>query len=131
MKSALEKFIVSSGVLALGLPFVTFAQTTGTGSFAFSGSVFDKVLTLVRDIITAIFPIITAILVLYFAYEVFKFMKSDGADKAIYKGNVVQALLALFVWFTFFGIIQVLARSAGLGIGDNVNREDITFVNFQ
>lgn len=132
MKSKLEKFIVSSGVLALSLPFVTFAQTgtSGTGNFSYTGSVFQKVIKLVQDIIGAVFPIITALLVLYFAYEIFKFMKEEGAEKAIYKGRVMQALLALFVWFTFFGIIQVIARSAGLGIGDDVKKQDTTIVDF-
>lgn len=115
---------------SVAMPLLAFAQTTGTGNFTYTGSTFQKIIQLVQDIIGAVFPIITAILVLYFAYEIFKFMKEEGADKAIYKGRVIQALLALFVWFTFFGIIQILAKSAGLGVGDNVNYEDTTFVKF-
>jgi TRAP-type C4-dicarboxylate transport system permease small subunit len=129
MKSNFNKLMIATGA-SVAMPLLAFAQTTGTGNFTYTGSTFQKIIQLVQDIIGAVFPIITAILVLYFAYEIFKFMKEEGADKAIYKGRVIQALLALFVWFTFFGIIQILAKSAGLGVGDNVNYEDTTFVKF-
>lgn len=131
MKSKIEQLIVSSGALAIATPFMAFAQTSGTGNFTYTGSVFAKIITLVKDIITAIMPVITAALVIYFAWEVFQFMKGEGQDKGIHKSRMINALIALFIWFVFFGIIQVVANSFGLGIGDKINKDsDITVVDF-
>lgn len=132
MKSKIEKLIISSGVLAIATPFMAFATgTQGTGNFTYSNSVFAKIIQLVKDIITAIMPVITAGLVIYFAWEVFQFMKGEGQDKGIHKSRMINALIALFIWFVFFGIIQVVANSFGLGIGDKINKDsDITVVDF-
>lgn len=129
MKSKIEQLIVSSGVLAIATPFMAFAQSTG--NFTYSNSVFAKIIQLVKDIITAIMPVITAGLVIYFAWEVFQFMKGEGQEKGIHKSRMINALIALFIWFVFFGIIQVVANSFGLGIGDKINKDsDITVVDF-
>jgi TRAP-type C4-dicarboxylate transport system permease small subunit len=132
MKSKIEKLVVSSGMLAIVIPFIASATgTQGTGNFTYTNSIFAKIIALLQSIFGAVFPVVTAGLVLYFAYEIFKFMKEEGADKAIYKGRVVQALAALFIWFTFFGIIQIVAKSFDIGVGDGIQGStDVTSVNF-
>ncbi len=105
---------------------------TTTGNLNYSNSIFGKLISFVQDIVSDLFPIITAILIILLAWTIFRFMKAQGGeDKAASKKTMFNALVALFIWFTFFGIIQVVATSFGLGIGDDVNNQQTTTVKFQ
>jgi hypothetical protein len=74
-----------------------------------------NLVSLIESIFTALFPIIVAVGVLVFAYNIFNYMRSSNlADQNLYKGGVVNSLIALFVVFTFFGIIKVLSTSLGI-----------------
>ncbi len=133
MKSKINSLVASSGLLALAVPFATFAQTrTGAGSFTYSNSIFATIITFLQNLFGAIFPVITAGLILYFAYTVFQFMRTEGGGegKSAMKSTMMKALLALFIWFTFYGIIQVVANSLGLGLGDTIQSGNISTVDF-
>lgn len=124
MQSKLTKFIASTGLVALVMPVITFAQNN-SGVFNYNGSVFQSAITFISKIITALFPVVTALLVLYFAYEVFQFIRSEDDKKAVWKGRIVQAVIALAIWFTLFGIIQAIANTFNLGIGATVQTGQI------
>ncbi len=127
--SKLTKFksIVLVGAFTFAFPIITLAQT---GEFAYEGSVFQRVILLIQKIIGGLFPVITAALVLYFAYEVFQFIRSEDEKKAVWKGRILQAVIALAIWFTLFGIITAIANTFDLTVGDTIQTGEIPGVNF-
>ncbi len=127
MKSRLEKYIVMTGILSVAMPLLTFAQTTG--SFAYSGSIFERIIKLVKNIIAALFPVVTGVLVLWFGWEVLSYIREEGELKGLHKSRLLKALLAIFIWFVFFGIIEVLSNTFGLDRGGQVQTTDI--IEFQ
>ena len=131
MKSKINTFIVSSGLFALAAPLITFGQTKTANTFNYSTSIVAKIIGFLQDFFSAVFPVITAGLIIVFAYTVFKFMKDDSAEKEIYKNQMTKALFALLIWFTFFGIITVVANSLGFNTGDKVGVDNVTRVDFK
>jgi hypothetical protein len=135
MKSKISSAITVAG-FALLAPIVSFAQgasggiiNTNTGTF--SGQFFLNIIATVRKIISLLFPLVSAVLVLAFGYLVFKFVTSDKLEeKSIYKNDLIKAILAIFLWFTFFGLINILAGAVGVGVGDDVTNDDTTKVVF-
>jgi uncharacterized protein with PQ loop repeat len=124
MKSKISSALSVAG-FALLTPFVSvFAQTTfGTNN------VFENALVFVKRIMTTLFPIVTAGLILTFGYLVFKFLTDKELEaKEVHKGALIKALFAIFLWFTLFGLIGLLANAVGVEVGKDVGTDDITQV---
>ncbi len=128
MKSKISSALSVAG-FALLAPIVTvFAQTEG--GFG-TNNVFENGLEFVSRIMKTLFPIVTAGLILTFGYLVFKFLKDDKLEEKEWaKSALIKALFALFLWFTLFGIINLIARTVGVGVGEDVTGQDITTVEF-
>jgi magnesium-transporting ATPase (P-type) len=74
-----------------------------------------NLVVLIESIFTALFPIIVAFGVLVFGYNIFNYIRSsDLANQNLYKGGIINSLIALFVIFTFFGMIKILSTSLGI-----------------
>ncbi len=127
MKSKISSAVQSAG-FALLAPVLTFAQGVPTGAFG-TNNVFENGLVFISRIMKTLFPMITALLILTFGYLVFKFLTDEQLeDKEIHKGALVKAVFAIFLWFTLFGIIGLMARTVGVEEGRDVGVGDITTV---
>ncbi len=74
-----------------------------------------NLVVLIESIFSALFPIIVAFGVLAFGYNIFNYMRAkDLQDQNLYKGGIINSLIALFIIFTFFGIIKIFAASFGI-----------------
>ncbi len=90
----------------LMVPQVTHAQSTAI----------TNLVSMVQNIITALFPILVAAGILMFGYNITKFLLSqDQKDQNLYKKGIWNSLIALFIVFVFVGIITTLANSLGIG----------------
>ncbi len=100
------------------IPHVSFAAPTAV----------INLVSLLESIISALFPVIVAIGILVFGYNIGKYLTSkDLADQNLYKSGIVNSIIALAVVFTIFGIIKLLASSLGistLGVGITVSNPD-------
>ncbi len=112
------KKILSLPLLAF-IPAVAFAQTAGTTGLAY-------LVIQIKGLLSALFPIAIAIGVLAFFYELIMFIVHKSDDKAEqFKKGILFSLLALFLMFTFFGLLNVIANTLGLqgavgaGVGAN------------
>jgi hypothetical protein len=115
MKSKISKIIFGTGTL-LALPMLVSAQVpiqTGFGGFVF------QIIGFITRVIELVFPIVTGILVLLFAYQVIEFLRSkeDIEKHEKLKARLGNAFIALFIWFTLFGLINVLGNAFGLNPG--------------
>ncbi len=129
MKSKISSAISAAG-FALLTPVVTvFAQGTPTQGGFTNNNVFENMLAFISRIMKTLFPMVTALLILTFGYLVFKFLTDkDLAEKDLHKGALVKAVFAIFLWFTLFGIIGLLAKTVGVEEGRDVSVNDITTV---
>lgn len=125
MKSKISSALSVAG-FALLTPFVSvFAQGGGFGN----NNVFENGLLFVKRIMTTLFPIVTAGLILTFGWLVFKFLTDKELEaKEVHKGALIKALFAIFLWFTLFGLIGLLANVVGVEVGKDVGTDDITQV---
>ena len=113
------KKIFSLPLLAF-IPAVAFAQTAGTTGLAY-------LIIQIKGLLSALFPIAIAIGVLAFFYELIMFIVNQkNPDKSeTFKKGILWSLLALFLMFTFFGLLNVIANTLGLqgavgaGVGAN------------
>lgn len=122
MKSKVSK-VASVGMLAVLLaPFAAHA--------AFSGQFFYEILGFVQAVLKAMFPLVTAVLILLFGWQVVKYLTGkDIEEKQVHKSNLIKALIAIFLWFTLFGLITTVADSIGVGVGNDVGQQQITTVD--
>jgi len=97
---------------------------------AFSGQFFYDILGFVQTVLKAMFPLVTAVLILLFGWQVFKYLTGkDIEEKHVHKSNLIKALIAIFLWFTLFGLITTVADSIGVGVGNDVGQQQITTVD--
>jgi hypothetical protein len=119
MKQIKKIAALSTGLLAL--PFVTFAQPTG---FESDGGEFGQLLA---DILTftntVLIPFIIGIGFLVFVFGMFQFFIAGGANeekKEQGKSLMIYATLGFVLIIIFWGIVNLLTESTGLG-GDSID----------
>jgi hypothetical protein len=96
-------FIAAFGILFS--PIVTFA----------AGTTLTNLVTLIETTLKSLFPIMTALGILVFGYNVEKYLTSKNLeDQNIYKSGLLNSIFALFIFFTIMGLISILARSMGI-----------------
>ncbi len=83
-------------------------------SFA-AGTAITNLVTFIETILKALFPIMTALGILVFGYNVTKYLTSKTlSDQNFYKSGLLNSIFALFIFFTVVGLVSILARSLGI-----------------
>ncbi len=95
----MKKIIAST--IGFFAPMLAFAQVVGT-------SYVNSVLLLVKGIINAAFPILTSIAILFFFWELIKYIRSSAEEKAENRSMLLYSILALFILFSLWGIIRII-----------------------
>lgn len=127
MKSKISHFLATGSLLVL--PMFASAQTLQQGTQV--GGIFFTLIEFVEDIITTIFPLISVVLVLLFAYQLIMFLVSkENIDKAdVMRKRLFNAFIVLLIWFTLFGLLGLVARTFGLRTDGTINRDNIPKVD--
>ena len=93
-------------MMVLIMPVIAFADTP---------TVILDIVGFADTVIKAIFPILTALGILAFGYNIAKYLTSkDIVDQNVYKAGILNSLFALFIMFVIVGLITVLANSLGI-----------------
>lgn len=104
--SLIKKIIPLPALIILIIPAVVFAQTS---------TIILDIVGFADTVIKAIFPILTALGILAFGYNIGKYLTSkDIVDQNVYKAGILNSLFALFIMFVIVGLITVLAKSLGI-----------------
>lgn len=120
----MKKFSLAAGSLGILLaPVLAFAQ-------GFSGGYVSDVFSFIENIISRLFPIATALVVLYFFYEVYQFMKAKPEEKEKARKGLISSVIAVSLVFLIFGVIKLLGTITGTGGTTYVNKSDVTQVKF-
>jgi hypothetical protein len=111
------KFATMYGAAAgLLLPMAAFAQSPtiqgGTG--------LDDIIAWFIGLLDLAVPVLVAIAVIYFIFNVIKFVVAKGGeDSKAAKDHMIWGLIGLFVILAFWGIIALISNTLGVGLGGN------------
>lgn len=118
----MKKFFYSTIALVPFLPALAFAQYQVQGGFL--TSVLNLISTLVRDA----FPLLTAIAVIVFIYELIKYIMATPDKKKEGAKGILFSIIALFIILSIFGIIAILQNITGTGGNNTVNPNQVPTV---
>jgi hypothetical protein len=90
--------------LFLSAPAIALGQATRAGEVTDFDSLTTKILSIADNLV----KILIALAGLFFIYQIFEWVRADGNKKAEKAKTVAFSFLALFVLFTFWGIITIL-----------------------
>lgn len=124
MKSKISTTL-SALSLALIAPLFAHAQT-----FAF----FNSIISFIQTVVKSVFPLVTAVLIILFGYRLIMFLyqgKDSPEDHEKFKKQLIYSFVAVFMWFVLFGLVTTIASSLGLGVGNDVTKNDITTVELK
>lgn len=109
MKKILSSLFVAS--LSL-LPYLALAAD---GCAATPGNLKDLICK-AMELVNPIIALLTGLAVVYFVWNVLKFIRSAGDEKGrtAAKDGIVYGLIGLFVLFSFWGLVEILWRSVFL-----------------
>ncbi len=104
----MKKVLISS--LAFAMPLMALAATLG------------DIVGTVRDLVNTIIPLFMVIAVAVFLWGIVKYITAAGDEEAAKtaRGYIIYGLIGVFVMVAFWGIIQVVASTFGVGIGGTV-----------
>ncbi len=101
----MKKYIISSG-LVMFAPLVAFAADA------------SSILTLVSNLISTAVPIVISATVLWFLWNLFKYMQGDKKDEA--KDSMIWGIIILFVMVSIWGLVNLLSDTLDLNTNINV-----------
>ncbi len=77
----------------------------------------NSLFALVNEILGKVLPIIIAIAVIWFIYNVFMYaIVGDEEKKALAKNNMIWGIVALFVMVSVWGLVNILGGTLGLKV---------------
>lgn len=121
----MKKFSLAAGSLgALLVPVLAFAQGT------FQGGYISDIFTFIENVLGRLFPIASALVVLYFFFEVYQFMKAAPDKKAEARKGLIASVIAVALVFLIFGVVKLIGTITGTGNTTYVNKADVTQVKF-
>ncbi len=98
-------------ILIFYLPILFFAPF-----FVFAASVSDVIET-IGEIISALIPIVAALALLFFFWGLAKYILNAGDETAKTEGRniMIWGIIALFVMFSVWGLVEVLQNTFSVG----------------
>jgi hypothetical protein len=84
---------------------------------SFAANAIVSAVTLIETLMSAAFPIVTALGIVAFGYNVMKYLTSKNlSDQNLYKSGMWNSLIALLIMFIVIGLVRVLAKSLGVPV---------------
>ena len=96
------------------------------------GQFFINIFDFFERIIGFAFPFISALLIILFGYQLIRFLSSstDVEDHEKFRKRMINAFIAVFLWFVLFGLITTIAGTFNIGVGTDVDNTQIPGVEF-
>jgi hypothetical protein len=95
---------------------ITLGGIMGFAPLLASAADIDSILTTLVSYLRFFIPALITIAVIYFIWGVVQFMTSaDEEQKKLGRSKIINGLIGLFVIVAFWGLIQVLQTSFGIG----------------
>lgn len=82
----------------------------------------NEIINTVRDLVNSIIPLFMVIAVAVFLWGIVKYITAAGDETKAKeaRGYIIYGLIEVFVMVAFWGIIQVVASTFGIGVGGTV-----------
>lgn len=126
----LYKALPFLSVSALLAPVAAFAQNQFGGSTVATGTTAANILGRIADLLNIIIPILITLGVVAFIYGVVTYIFSkDEEKKKESRGFMLNAIVGLFVILAIWGIIGLLSRTLGVGVGGTLQQSQIPGVS--
>lgn len=106
---------VLASVLAATFPLLAFAQYTPSQGIV-------GLIKFVSSILGYLFPVLIALAVIYFIWEVFQYtIAADEESKGKAKGQIVWGIVGIFVMVSVWGLVAILQSTFGTqGVQGNI-----------
>jgi len=118
----MKKIKALIAVVSSAVPMFVFAQVN-------NASYITTAITSLRRILNAIIPLLVTVAIIVFFWELIMFIKAkkDGADEKAKnaKAGLWWALVALFLMFSFMGIVRIMQGITGTGGQNVINQYDL------
>jgi len=114
---------ISLAVLASLLPIAAFAQTVGTTYVSSAES-------LVSQVLGWVIPILITLAVIFFFVELIKLLMAPPDERGKRKAGLLWSILAVFLMFSFLGIVHILQSFTGASGGGQIDASQVPTVNF-
>ena len=123
MKNKLRAFATLAMFAAL--PVVTFAQLGGIQP-SDQGTEPTDILESVKEWINIIIPIVAALALLYFFWQLANYiLKTSDDAKGEAKEGMIRGIIALFIIASIWGIIALIGNAFGIGQGGTLDPPEI------
>lgn len=122
MKSKISTTFSALG-FALLVPFLAHAQ-----EFTF----FKRIVEFIQYLLRTAFPLISALLIILFGYQLIMFLvgsKEDVESHEKFRKRMINSFIAVFLWFILVGLINAVAKSLDVRVGEDINKDDISVVD--
>ncbi|MCX6751653.1 MAG: pilin [Candidatus Nomurabacteria bacterium] len=123
-----KKLIVLSSSVLSFMPLIALAQPTGgrCSSVEQFGTI-QSIICKIGDILDIIIPILIILAVVYFIWGVITYFISDD-EEAKKKGRdrIIYGIIGLVVIVAVWGLVGIVNRTFGLGVGTNAPITPIT-----
>jgi len=104
----MKKIISFSAILGFA-PMFAFAAAASTQTFF-------GILAVVNQILAFLIPILITLAVVYFIWGVIQYtISTDEEAKKGARGKIISGLIGLFLIIAFWGVIQVVKNTFGIG----------------
>ncbi len=111
----MKKFAILGALL---LPTVAFAQTSTSGVFAN-----------INNLINTIYPIVFAVAILFFLFQLAMFLLNTGEKKDEAKTGMIWGIVILVVMFSITGIISLFQGGLGIDATKNLETPNVPGIN--
>ncbi len=118
----MKKFFISA--FSFLMPLFAFAQSTPSTTYITGAS------NIVKDLIRTAFVIIPAIGILFFFWELIKYIRSTPDEKAKNRSMLLWSILALFIIFSAMGIIRVIQGVTGTSGSQQIQTSQVPSIVF-
>lgn len=123
----MKKKLISLGVVALGMPFLAFAQQS-QGCDSIQPGTIQSIICKIGNILDTLIPILVVLGVVYFVWGVVQYViSSEEEAKQKGKMRMIYGIIGLVVIVAMWGLVGIVTRTFDLNGSANVSIPTVPF----
>ena len=114
---------ISLAVIASFAPLAAFAQQQVGTTYV------SSVTSLISSLLAWVIPVLITLAVIFFFWELIQLLMAPPDKRAERKTGLLWSILALFLMFSFFGVVKILQGVTGAQGGGSIDQSQIPTIN--